>query len=80
MFTIRGVNLTDTHNFLGSDNMHTIAQAKGWWDPSKGLLDFTAVYSDGEYAHKYYSGRRMWGAYHIWAPSKELPTNYTDLR
>lgn len=80
MFTIRHVDLNDTHNFLGSSNMHSIAQKHGWWDPSKGLLDFTAVYSDGEYAHKFYSGRRMWGAYHIWAPSAALPTNYTDLR
>lgn len=80
MFTIRSVDLNDTANFLGSNNMHTIAQKHGWWDSSKGLLDFTAVYSDGEYAHKFYSGRRMWGAYRIWAPSKKLPTNYTDLR
>ena len=44
MFTIRGVNLTDTENFLGSDNMHTIAEKHGWWNASSGeLLDFTKV-------------------------------------
>ena len=80
MFTIREVDLNDTVNFLGSDNMHSIARKRGWWDPSEGLLDFTKVYSDGEYAHKFYSGRRMWGAYRIWAPSVSLPTNYTDIR
>jgi len=34
---------------------YTIAKAKGWWTPGT-PLDFTAVYSDGEYAHKFYSG------------------------
>lgn len=61
-FTIRNVDLTDTDNFMGSANMYDIAEKHGWW--KKGTpLDFTACFSDGEYAHKFYSGRRMWGAY-----------------
>ena len=80
MFTIRGLNLTDSANFMASASAHTIAVAQGWWKPSDGLMDFTAVYSDGEYAHKFYSGRRMWGGYRILAPSVVLPDNYTDLR
>ena len=81
MFTIRQVNLTDSFHFLGSSNMHDIAQhVVGAWSPADGLLDFTKVFSDGEYAHKFYSGRRMWGAYNLLAPSKQLPDNYTDLK
>jgi len=81
MFTIRDVNLTDTANFLGSQNMYTIAEKHGWWNPSGNKpLDFTAVFSDGEYAHRYYSGRRMWGIFGYLTPGYPLPANYTDLR
>lgn len=49
-FVIRGVDLTKPHEFLCSASVHAVAKAKGWWKPSDGLLDFTALYSDGEYA------------------------------
>lgn len=42
--------------------MWDIAQAEGLWSPGQ-PKDFTATFSDGEYAHKYYSGRRMWGVF-----------------
>jgi len=43
-------------------------------------LDFTKVYSDGEYSHKYYTGRRIWGAYHLACPSCNFPADYNDLQ
>ncbi|KAL3931837.1 MAG: hypothetical protein SGPRY_000962, partial [Prymnesium sp.] len=155
MFTIRQIDPNKTGeaaepDFLFSASVHSVAQARGWWHPSEGLLDFTKVgtslfsnipppmailpllipyripdpsthllircvassaplpirfpttdvtayhihrlpdlysplythqvYSDGEYAHKYYSGRRMWGAYRLLAPDTPLPSEYSDLR
>ena len=80
MFIIRQVDPNDPENFVMSDSVHTVAKEYGWWKEDDGLLDFTKVYSDGEYAHKYYSGRRMWGGFHLAAPSKNFPADYTDLQ
>lgn len=80
MFVIRQVDPNDADNFLMSESVHAVAKDYGWWHPEDGLLDFTKVYSDGEYAHKFYSGRRVWGAFHLAAPSKNFPSDYVDLQ
>lgn len=80
MFVIRQVDPDDTENFFMSTSVHQVATDYGWWKPADGLLDFTQIYSDGEYAHKYYSGRRMWGAYHLAAGSQNFPADYGDLQ
>jgi dipeptidase len=80
MFVIRQLDPSDPENFMMSQSVHAVAMDYGWWHPEDGLLDFTKVYSDGEYAHKYYSGRRVWGAYHLAAPSKNFPPDYVDLQ
>jgi dipeptidase len=56
MFIIREVDPKDTTNFIIGSLVHTVAMEYDWWKPEDGQLDFTRVYSDGEYSHKYYSG------------------------
>lgn len=56
MFIIREVDPDDKDNFMIGSLVHSVAIDYGWWKPADGLLDFTRVYSDGEYSHKYYSG------------------------
>lgn len=80
MFIIRHVNLTDTYNFLGSSYMYDVAKRNQLWNEGDGLLDFTKTFSNGEYGHKYYSGRRMWGVYRLIAPTIELQSEYENLQ
>ena len=65
MFTIRGVNLTDSDNFMYSTNIsaaiNTVCTIRRVVPPSTS----SRAYSNGEYAHKYYSGRRAWGAFRL---------------
>lgn len=78
MFTIREVNLSSP-DFMYSKSMLSVAKDKGWWKDGQ-AFDFTAIYSKGEYVHKYYSGRRIWGAYRMIAPSQKLSPSYGNLR
>jgi len=78
MFTIRVLNFSDPDNFMFSANIKDIAQDHGWWTEGT-EFDFTKIYSAGEYAHKYYSGRRMWRALSLFAPSLGLNANYDSI-
>lgn len=79
MFTIREVDVTDTANCMASPNVYSVAEERGWWRPGE-ILDFTKVYSNGEYERKYYSGRRMWRGLSLMAPSLDLPAHYDNIR
>ena len=79
MFVVREVDLDDSKNFLGTRDMWDIAKAEGLWSPEQ-PKDFTATFSDGEYSHKYYSGRRMWGAYRLLSPDISMSALYVNLK
>lgn len=71
VFVIRDIDLDDKDNFMYSTTMVPVAKKLGWWDGSS-PFDFTHIYSPGEYNHPYYSGRRIWRALSLFAPSLQL--------
>ena len=79
MFSIREMDLADSANFLGRMDMWDLAEEQGLYTPGE-PKDFTRTFSDGEYAHKYYSGRRMWGVFRLLAPDVDLPAEYDNLK
>ncbi len=59
--------------FMASDNIHSLAQEMGWWDPDSGEpFRFAYAYADRS---SLYSRRREWRALSLLAPSLGLDPN-----
>jgi len=67
------LELDDSDNYMASDNVHSLAEEMGWWDPDSGE-EFRFSYA---YAHRnsLYSRRREWRALSLLAPSLGLDAN-----
>ena len=80
-FRIREVDPSDP-NMMCSSNLFDVCQAKGWWNPKDGPLDWLVAVSPGEYNHPYYSLRRVWRVLSLVNPSLNLPakvkSGYTE--
>jgi dipeptidase len=76
-FRIRDINPADP-NILYSRNLFEVAQARGWWKPQNGTLDWLETVSTGEYSHPYYSLARIWSVYNRIAPSQNLSPYVND--
>ncbi len=67
-YIIHEVNLSDTMNFYGSDDIITYAQERGWYNPeTDGPFDFAKAYSDQENLIHPNNITRQWGALHLLA-------------
>eukprot|EP00948_MAST-09A_sp_MAST-9A-sp1_P001334 g1334.t1 len=83
MFTIRDVPIIESsieeeeRMFLYSLSLLPAAKKLGW--PGKeSSIDFTFYFSAGEYYNRYYSGRRIWRAQSILAPSLDISPYYNN--
>jgi dipeptidase len=67
------LDLNDSDRYMASDNVHSLAQEMGWWDPDSGeAFRFAYAYADRT---SLYSRRREWRALSLLAPSLGLDAN-----
>jgi dipeptidase len=70
---IRQLNIDDRDNYMASDNVLSLAQEMGWWDPSSGVpFEFCYAYASRDSMG---SRRREWRALSLIAPSLKLSPN-----
>ena len=70
-FRIRDID-PDDPDLMFSENLFETCEARGWWHPEDGELDWLRAVSNGEYRHPYYSLRRVWRVLSRVAPSLDL--------
>ncbi|UCH85741.1 MAG: C69 family dipeptidase, partial [Candidatus Latescibacterota bacterium] len=75
---IRTVDLGNSDYFMASENLTTVAQDSGWWDPSQGEFEFCYAY-DPTGRVSYAATRREWRVFDLCAPSLGLHANANNF-
>ncbi len=74
---ITTIDLEDKDHYMASDNVFSLAEEMGWWDPASGeTFVFNKVYSNPP---GYYNTRREWRVFDILAPSMKLDPWNQDI-
>jgi dipeptidase len=71
---IRQINLNRPDYFMASENIFTVAQDSGWWNPDQGPFEFCYAYDPGGRT-SFAARRREWRVLSMAAPSLELDAN-----
>jgi len=85
-YTVRQVDLSDTNNFLASDDIIEYAVKRGWYDPKKDEpFDFARVYANPKAASNPSNSGRQWAGLQYVAdkaiePGLDLPFCVTPRR
>lgn len=70
---IRQLDLSDPDQFMASENVFSLAEEMGWWDPQGGeAFQFCYVYAD---RRSMAARRREWRVFDLLAPSLKLDPN-----
>jgi len=78
-FVIKGVDLDNTENFMGSDNIFDVAERSGIWDKEGGqVFAFNEIYGQDRGHLSTYVNRRAWRILSWAAPSLNLDP-HTDI-
>ena len=71
---IRQIDLGNPDYFMASEDIFTVAQDSGWWDPETGPFEFCYAY-DPKGRTKISCRRREWRVFDLVAPSLKLNPN-----
>jgi dipeptidase len=71
---IRWVDTDNKDQFMASENIFTVAQDSGWWDPKEGPFEFCYAYNP-EGRTSFAARRREWRVLSLAAPSLNLHAN-----
>ncbi len=72
--TIKEIDLKNPDYFMASENVFSVAQDSGWWDPAKKPFRFCYAYAP-ESRTSVASRRREWRVFDLLAPSLNLDPN-----
>ena len=72
------INLDNPDYFMASDNVTTVAQDSGWWNPADGPFRFSYAY-DPDGRRSYAATRREWRVFDLCSPSLGLHANSNDF-